>query len=214
MSIYLYILHRLHLIWWLLLYADFLVAPSTALSHVQLDIYADTTGGHCSPNVSYGCERVYQDCPERYPVRLLMSKSFIILMYYTTSQYYTNWPMHPRTIRHSEDVSPEAKGARLVESIEELLGPQFIRARHLALVMEKFPSECCVDKVPIFSTYRTDLVCTLFPRVKDLHNFELVLRVLKPHELAHLYARLGRLNLFNPMKPVCICYCFCKRFII
>lgn len=102
----------------------------------------------------------------------------------------------------SVDVAPEAKAARLVESVEEMLGAQYIRARHLALIMEKFPSECQVEKVPMFSTYRVEIVVSLFPRVKDVHNFEFVMRVMKPHEQAYLYARLGRLMLFNPMKPV------------
>jgi hypothetical protein len=106
-----------------------------------------------------------------------------------------------REMLESEEVSPEAKGFRIVEASEELLGPTFIRARHLALLIEKFPEECCVDKVPLFATYRVDVIISLFSRVRDLHNFELVLRLMKPHELAYLYARLGRLMLFNPSKP-------------
>ena len=105
-------------------------------------------------------------------------------------------------LRFSPDVAPEGKAARLVEYVDELLGPQYLRARHVALLMEKFPSECCVDKVPMFSTYRVEIVVSLFSRIYDIHNFELVLRVMKPHEIAYLNARLGRLNLFNPMKPV------------
>lgn len=103
------------------------------------------------------------------------------------------------------DVAPEAKAARLVEVVEENLGAQYIRARHLALILERFPPECQVDKVPMFSTYRVEIVVSLFSRVKDIHNFEFVMRVLKPQEIAYLYARLGYLMLFNPMKPVHLC---------
>ena len=53
----------------------------------------------------------------------------------------------------------------------------------------------------MYSTYRVEVIVSLFPRVFDLHNFELVLKLLSPHELAYLYCRIGRLNIFNPMKP-------------
>lgn len=50
-------------------------------------------------------------------------------------------------------------------------------------------------------TYRVDLVVGLFARIVDLHNFEFVMEVLSPAEVACLYCRLGWLSLYNPCKP-------------
>ena len=52
-----------------------------------------------------------------------------------------------------------------------------------------------------FGTYCCELVILLFSRVTDLHNFEIVLSELEPMEVAAVYARIGILNIFNPMKP-------------
>ena len=45
------------------------------------------------------------------------------------------------------------------------------------------------------------MLVSLFARIFDLHNFEIILSVLEPQEVAALYARIGILNIFNPMKP-------------
>ena len=41
----------------------------------------------------------------------------------------------------------------------------------------------------------------LYERIVDVHNFELVLRVLEPVEVAAVICRIGWLNFFNMMKP-------------
>lgn len=56
---------------------------------------------------------------------------------------------------------------------------------------------CCAQ----FGTYRVEVVVNLFHRLVDLHNFELVLSVLTPHEVACVQCRIGLLNILNPMKP-------------
>ena len=54
-------------------------------------------------------------------------------------------------------------------------------------------------KTELFGTYRVDLVISLFSRILDLHNFEIVMHALTPHEAACLYCRIGwyvRINFF------------------
>ena len=52
-----------------------------------------------------------------------------------------------------------------------------------------------------FGTYRVEVVVTLFNRIVDLHNFDMVLSVLTPHEVGCVQCRIGLLHYFNPMKP-------------
>ena len=46
-------------------------------------------------------------------------------------------------------------------------------------------------RTEFFGTYRVDLVVTLFSRVLDLHNFEVVMHCLTPFEVACTYCRIG-----------------------
>ena len=41
---------------------------------------------------------------------------------------------------------------------------------------------------------------SLFHRVVDLHNFEVVMQCLSPQEAGCLLARVGWLKIYNPMK--------------
>ena len=47
-----------------------------------------------------------------------------------------------------------------------------------------------------FDLLRVDLVVSLFSRILDLHNFELVMHCLTPYEAGCLYCRLGWYVLF------------------
>jgi hypothetical protein len=46
-----------------------------------------------------------------------------------------------------------------------------------------------------------ELIVALFSRLKDVHNFEVVLAHLNVDEHAMVLARIGILNIFNPLKP-------------
>jgi len=52
-----------------------------------------------------------------------------------------------------------------------------------------------------FATSRCDLVCTIFDRVTDLHNFSGVLSALTDDEAAQALYRLGMLNVLTPLWP-------------
>ena len=109
-----------------------------------------------------------------------------------------------KSIFNNENASPQAKLKRLLDAIEETVAAvHWMMARHVALILT------CVEKLPFgltektkyFGNYRVEIVVLLFGHIVDLHNFELVLRVLKPFEIACVIARIGWLNFINPMKP-------------
>jgi hypothetical protein len=98
------------------------------------------------------------------------------------------------------NLTDHSKALRVLHALEDMVGPYWIRSRHLANIVRKFEIGK-VDKVEFFGTYRVEIVVSLFCRVVDLHNFELVMRELSAYETACVYCRLGWLNVFNPMKP-------------
>lgn len=51
-----------------------------------------------------------------------------------------------------------------------------------------------------WGTYRVELLISLFGRIIDIHNLEVVLRELTAREHAAVLCRIGILNVFNPMK--------------
>jgi len=111
--------------------------------------------------------------------------------------------LYVREALTNEKMSPEAKLHRLLDVIEDTIGSfNAMMSRHVALILtciEKLPYGL-TDKVPYFGNYRVEVVVMLFGHIVDLHNFELVLRVLKPYETACVIARIGILNFFNPLK--------------
>jgi hypothetical protein len=101
----------------------------------------------------------------------------------------------------SQEVSRRAKALRMVELIEDVFSPLYLYARHVALIMEMFFELGSMKRTEYFGTYRVDACVTLFDRIVDLHNIDLVLRVLTLYEIACLYCRIGWLSIFNPLKP-------------
>ena len=103
-------------------------------------------------------------------------------------------------IRFKGDVSPNAKAMRISEVLEETFSKVWLRSRHLALILQYFAFGT-TPKADKFGSYQVDLICVLFSRVIDVHNFELVLSLLSAADHAAVICRLGWLNIFNPMKP-------------
>jgi hypothetical protein len=106
-----------------------------------------------------------------------------------------------RLLLLSSGVSTAAKAARMIDALDAALNKQWLLSRHLALVCELFAHLGSAKRTSIFGTYRVDIVVMLFERLVDTHNFDLVLRVLTPYEVACVIARIGWLNIFCPMKP-------------
>ena len=106
-----------------------------------------------------------------------------------------------RDLLAAENVSTKSKAAKMYELLDETFSKLWIYSRHLALICEVFAPLGLELKTEVFGTYRVDLVVSLFERLVDPYNFELVLRVLEPAEVGCIYCRLGWLSLYNPMKP-------------
>jgi hypothetical protein len=101
---------------------------------------------------------------------------------------------------HGAGVTPQAKASRISEVLEETFSKVWLRSRHLALIIEYFVYGT-TPKAKKFGTYIVDLVCVLFSRIMDIHNFEIVMHVLSPQDCAAVICRIGWLNVFNPLKP-------------
>ncbi len=106
-----------------------------------------------------------------------------------------------KIVLEAENVQGANKAHRIVELLEDVFSRNWIYARHLALILESFVQYGYYKQTKYFGTYRVELVIALFARVVDLHNFEFVLEVLSPFEVACIICRLGYLNLYNPCKP-------------
>ena len=88
----------------------------------------------------------------------------------------------------------------MIELLEDTFAYSWLFCRHLAMMISCF-SFGASSRTDFFGSYHTDLVVSLFPRLIDLHNFEVVLLQLSARDCAAVYLRLGWLNIFNPMKP-------------
>ena len=51
------------------------------------------------------------------------------------------------------------------------------------------------------SNFRVDVIVSLISRIYDLANFDIIIRSLSSFEVGCLYARIGHLHLFNPLRP-------------
>jgi hypothetical protein len=97
-------------------------------------------------------------------------------------------------------VSDQAKAARIVELIEDMFAHVWILCRHLAAIIVAFPCGSSA-RTDFFGSYHVDLIVSLFNRIVDIHNFEVIMSVLNAQECAQVYCRIGWLNIFNPTKP-------------
>jgi hypothetical protein len=92
------------------------------------------------------------------------------------------------------------KASRIVLAIVDILSRVYIKARHLALILKWFPLGR-THRTRHFGTYRVELAVLLYNRVVDIHNMDLVGRVLTVYEWGCLLCRIGILNIYNPLKP-------------
>lgn len=93
-------------------------------------------------------------------------------------------------LTNSVNISDHAKGIRYAELIEETFGSTWIRSRHLALLLYFFRYGK-LERTEHFGSYNVDVVCALYGRIIDLHNFDIVLSLLDSKEYACVICRLG-----------------------
>ncbi|KAG7377763.1 NLR, CARD domain-containing protein 3 [Phytophthora pseudosyringae] len=82
---------------------------------------------------------------------------------------------------------------RLVFNIQWCLSTRWITVRQAIQLLSVWPVA--------FAASRCDLVCTIFDRVTDLHNFSGVLSALTDDEAAQALYRLGMLNVLTLLSP-------------
>lgn len=105
-----------------------------------------------------------------------------------------------RDINYTTYVPDHVKSSSIVTALENILSRVWIKARQLAVIIDNFKVGVCL-KTAHFGSYRVELVVSLFSRVVDIYNFDVVLKVLSPYETAAVYCRIGFLSMFNPLKP-------------
>lgn len=76
---------------------------------------------------------------------------------------------------------------------------RLLYARQVALLVKLFDIGCIMRSD--YGSYRVELVISLFSKIKDIQNFDIVMSYLNATEAACVLGRLGYLTLFNPMKP-------------
>jgi hypothetical protein len=76
----------------------------------------------------------------------------------------------------------------------------WLSCAQLALIISFFRNGK-LKKTGSFGTYRVELICMLFNRLVDVHNFEIITHLLDSQEVACVYCRVGLLHVFNPLKP-------------
>ena len=101
----------------------------------------------------------------------------------------------------TEGLSNHAKCARLNELAEDITSRVWLLCKHVALFMKKYTLGRDTKKTKSFGTYRVELLLEFYPRILDIHNFEIVASELTATEVACFYCRVGILNVFCPMKP-------------
>jgi len=105
-------------------------------------------------------------------------------------------------LNQTTGISIHAKASRFVEVIEESFQQLWILTRHLAFILKQFKSlfsDC--SKTKSFGSYQVDIIVYLFPRIIDIHNFELIFELLNAYDCACVINRIGFLYIFNPLKP-------------
>lgn len=106
-----------------------------------------------------------------------------------------------RNIMLSPAISKKAKAIRIMEILDDSFSKLWLLCRQVAVVLEVFQFIGGAARTANFGSYRSDLVCLLYERIVDIHNFELVLRILEPFEVAAITCRIGWLNFYNVLKP-------------
>ncbi len=85
------------------------------------------------------------------------------------------------------NVSVGSKARRIIDLLEDIFARTWICARHLALMVQCFGQLGYFKQTKYFGTYRIDLIISLFARVIDWHNFEVVVRIPIVCSALHIY---------------------------
>lgn len=82
---------------------------------------------------------------------------------------------------------------RLLYNLQWLLALRWVSAQQAVQLLSMWPT--------VFEGSRVELVCVLFDRLADLHNFNGILSALSDAEAAQCFYRFGWLNIWTPLLP-------------
>jgi hypothetical protein len=96
------------------------------------------------------------------------------------------------------NIPPGSKARKVIEHISEVFCRVWFFCRHLALLIEILHNMGITENIhssDFFGSHRVDLIVELFSRIVDIHNFEIIIKLLSPFETSCLYCRLVRILL-------------------
>ena len=101
-------------------------------------------------------------------------------------------------IRSKSDVTTNLLAAKILEACLEIFSGICVTCSQLSIILNQFPRGTA--EATNYSTFRVELVIRLFTQIIDKVNFDIILRLLSPKEIAMIIFRLGWLNIFSPLK--------------
>lgn len=100
----------------------------------------------------------------------------------------------PRTpVRRVSTARETCTARRLLFNLQWCLATHWITAQHAIRLLSLWPEA--------LANSRCEVICLLFDRVVDLHNFSAIMSALNDAEAAQCLYRLGWLNLWTPLLP-------------
>ena len=115
-----------------------------------------------------------------------------------------------RMLIESPLVAKEGKSAQINDKLEDIFANVWVLCRHVAAIIMATPLATSA-RTDFFGSYHVDLIVSMFSRIVDIHNFEVIMNLLNAQECAQVYCRIGWLNIFNPTKPEGMyCLDFCR----
>jgi Ca2+-binding EF-hand superfamily protein len=100
----------------------------------------------------------------------------------------------------SHKINDEAKSSRFCEVVEETFSSIWLDCRQVCLILQNIPYSDKSQSLN-FGSYAVNIAVSLFGRIVDPHNVELIIRQFNAHDAACFWCRIGFLNLFNSAKP-------------
>lgn len=170
-------------------------APAVTYSPSLLRVQPTAEGNPSRPNTPAKVQGIYKNA------QAILQQSFYIKSLPPEKKPFSESYNRFVCLLASKNIPAPSKASKTLEILLDLFEYSYLYARHLEMIMIIFEDYGKLKMSDHFGTYRVELFVLLFSNVVDIHNIEIVLRRLTAFEVACITARIGILNLFNPMKP-------------
>lgn len=118
---------------------------------------------------------------------------------YDESKSINFYGEHIKELQKDQSIDVETICLRLLDALEMLLIGRKLTCAQLSIIIDRFPlGNLLINPT---STFRVELIVSLFSNLVDPINFEYILKDLDALEIGMLIFRIGYLNVFSPMKP-------------